>query len=192
MIISIVGLSGSGKSFISNTLKEYNAKIVHLDIDKIGHSVYEDKTVRDNLVEAFGPSVVNGDLVNRKELGRITFASPEAMKQLEDITWHHMEETIDIFIKNNQDKIILLDWLLLPKTKYFQQSDLRILIKASREIRMQRAMSRDNITEEEFLRRDNAAPAIDENNFEYIINNEEATKTKEEVRLIYDKSIIHR
>ena len=37
MIISIVGLSGSGKSFISKTLESYNHHIMHIDVDKIGH-----------------------------------------------------------------------------------------------------------------------------------------------------------
>lgn len=192
MIISIVGLSGSGKSFIARTLQEYNPKIIHLDIDKIGHSVYESAVVRENLIKTFGPCVVKDNVVDRKELGKIVFSSEDEMKKLEDITWSYMEEQIDEFISMNSNKIILLDWLLLPKTKYFKQSDLRIMITADQQIRMQRAIARDNITAEEFLRRDNAAPQLNLEEFEYIINNQSIEKTQEEVKLIYDKSIIHR
>lgn len=192
MIISIVGLSGSGKSFIAKTLASYDSRIIHLDIDKIGHSVYENKTVVNQISETFGSSVITDNQVNRKILSKIVFSSQENMKKLEDITWSHMEYEIDKFLNNNQDKIIILDWLLLPKTKYFKLSNFRILVTASYETRLKRAISRDNITKERFEERELAAPSLNPIEFEYIIENENILNTKEEVRLIYDKSIIHR
>ena len=114
------------------------------------------------------------------------------MKKLEDITWKYMEQEIDSIINNNKDKIILLDWLLLPRTKFFYQSDIRILVTAPLETRLQRAMTRDDITREKFLEREAAAPQIDETQFEYIINNVNLIETQERVKSLYDKSIIHR
>lgn len=192
MLISLVGLSGSGKTHISNILTSYNSKIIHLDIDKIGHSIYNNQEVINNLLKEFGPSVITKNKVNRKELGNIVFTSPESMKVLEQITWSEMEKQIDTFIQNNLNKIIILDWLLIPKTKYFFQSDLRILVTAQYETRMNRAIKRDGITEEDFKKRDNAAPTINKEDFNYIIENIDLQKTEEEVKLIYDKSIIHR
>ena len=192
MIISIVGLSGSGKSFIANILQNYNPRIIHLDIDKVGHNIYSNPKVIEEMIQEFGTEIMRDGQINRKILGQIVFSSPQKMQRLEDITWYHMEQEIDEFIADNQDKIILLDWLLLPKTKYFTNSDLRILITASYETRLNRAMKRDQITAKEFALRNQAAPIIDESQFEYIIHNEELTKTQEEVRKIYDKSIIHR
>lgn len=192
MLISLVGLSGSGKTRISNILTSYNSKIIHLDIDQIGHSIYNNQEVINNLLKEFGPSVITKNKVNRKELGNIVFTSPESMKVLEQITWSEMEKQIDTFIQNNPNKIIILDWLLIPKTKYFFQSDLRILVTAPYETRMNRAIKRDGITEEDFKKRDNAAPTINKENFNYIIENIDLQKTEEEVKLIYDKSIIHR
>lgn len=192
MLISLVGLSGSGKTHISNILTSYNSKIIHLDIDKIGHSIYNNQEVINNLLKEFGPSVITKNKVNRKELGNIVFTSPESMKVLEQITWSEMEKQIDTFIQNNLNKIIILDWLLIPKTKYFFQSDLRILVTAPYETRMNRAIKRDGITEVDFKKRDNAAPTINKEDFNYIIENIDLQKTEEEVKLIYDKSIIHR
>lgn len=192
MIISIVGLSGSGKSFIVSILQNYNQRIIHLDIDKVGHNIYSNPKVIEEMIQEFGTEITRDGQINRKKLGQIVFSSSQKMQRLEDITWYYMQQEIDEFINDNQDKIILLDWLLLPKTKYFKTSDLRILISASYETRLSRAMKRDQITEKEFALRNQAAPIIDETQFEYIINNEELTKTEEEVRKIYDKSIIHR
>lgn len=192
MIISIVGLSGSGKSFISNILKGYNSRIMHVDIDKIGHSTHHDPVVKQQLIDTFGIEILTNDEIDRQKLGKIVFCSKQAMSKLEDITWSFMEQQIDNIIANNRDKIILLDWLLLPRTKFFYSSDLRILITAPLDVRMQRAMKRDNITEEKFLQRESSAPLIDESNFEYIINNISLNETQERVKNIYDKSFIHR
>ena len=192
MIISIVGLSGSGKSFISNILKGYNSRIMHVDIDKIGHSTHHDPVVKQQLIDTFGIEILTNDDIDRQKLGKIVFCSKQAMSKLEDITWSFMEQQIDNIIANNRDKIILLDWLLLPRTKFFYSSDLRILITAPLDVRMQRAMKRDNITEEKFLQRESSAPLIDESKFEYIINNISLNETQERVKNIYDKSFIHR
>ncbi|MDE5888714.1 MAG: hypothetical protein K2H20_01705, partial [Bacilli bacterium] len=115
-----------------------------------------------------------------------------AMNILTDLTWSYMERVIDEFISSHPNSIILLDWLLLPKTKYFALSDLRVLITAPLDVRMKRAISRDGITEEKFLNREANAPEINPDNFEYIINNIDFEYTKKKVDEIYDKSIIHR
>ncbi len=192
MIISIVGLSGSGKSYIAKLLEQQNSKILHVDIDQIGHKSHKNSFVRQKLIQVFGLSIITNGEIDRKKLSSIVFNSKNAMAKLEEITWSYMEEEIDQIIANNKDKIILLDWLLLPKTKYFHQSDLRILITAPIEMRMQRVISRDNITKDKFLERELSAPHIDENQFEYIINNIDLQETKERVQKLYDKSIIHR
>ncbi|MBE6146460.1 MAG: dephospho-CoA kinase [Firmicutes bacterium] len=192
MIISIVGLSGSGKSIIAQTLENYSTHIIHIDIDKIGHLSHQDPQVKQQLIETFGNEILTNKEIDRKKLGRIVFSSKEAMSKLEDITWSFMEKEIDKIIKENKDKIILLDWLLLPRTKYFYKSDFRILVKAPLEVRMQRAIKRDNITPEKFLLRESSAPEIDETKFEYIINNINLNQTQERIKDIYDKSIIHR
>ena len=192
MIISIVGLSGSGKSLISLTLESYNPRIIHIDIDKIGHSSHQNPEVLKKLINTFGHDILTSGVIDRKKLGKIVFNSKEAMKLLEDITWSFMEEQIDKIVENNKDKIIILDWLLLPRTKYFYQSDLRILVKAPLQTRIERAIKRAGITKEKFLEREAASPSIDESKFEYVINNINLKDTQERVKNIYDKSFIHR
>lgn len=192
MLISLVGLSGSGKGFIAKMLTEYSNKIVHLDIDRIGHKSHQDEQVKQSLVETFGPEILKDNEINRRALASIVFSSPDQMHKLEDITWSFMEKEIDEFIETHPNQIIILDWLLLHKTKYFKASDLRILITASQETRLNRVISRDGITAEKFFERESAAPPLNEDEFDHVITNEDITKTKEEVSLIYDKSIIHR
>lgn len=192
MIISIVGKSGSGKSLIAEMLCSYSDKIIKLNIDEVGHYVLTLDDIKIKLLNNFGNSIMNDGLINRKRLGDLVFNNRMEMQKLTDITWNPMEKIIDNFIDNNKDKIIILDWLLLQSTKYFKASDIKILLNVPYEIRMNRAIIRDNITQEQFKIRDQASMEFCKDDFDYIIENIDINKTKRKVRDIYDKSIISR
>lgn len=192
MVICLVGLSGSGKSYVSRLLCNYNERFIHLDVDKLGHEALQDFQIKEKLIEIFGNSILDGDVISRSKLGHIVFNSAEAMEFFNNLVWQYEEAKIDEFIALHPHNIIILDWLLVVKTKYFKNSDFRILVTAPKDVRMARAMARDNITAEKFLERDKNAPSINPDDFEYVINNVNLEYTKKEVEKIYDKSIVHR
>lgn len=170
MIIGICGKSGSGKSTVANMISDkYKTRVVHVDIDKIGHKVEEYDEVKDNIKNAFGDKVIKNGEVDRKELGKIVFSSKEMMEALTNITWHVMMKEIDFIINENKDKIIILDWLLLPKTKYFTMCDYKILMDIPYEIRLKRALKRDEIDKEKFDLRDRNSFNYDGYDFDYVI-----------------------
>ncbi len=190
MLISIVGKSGSGKSTITDKLVELNPKIKYLDIDKIGHYVNDIPIVQEKLVTAFGKEIIEDKKVNRKKLGRIVFNSPSSMQLLTDITYPVMEEIIDNYLETHKGEIIILDWQLLPKTKYLNESALKILVTAPQEVRMARVIKRDNISKEKFLEREQASLEFNLKDFDQVIEN--SNNIEREVRNIYEKSIISR
>lgn len=192
MIICLVGKSGSGKSTVAKFLCSYSTSILHIDIDSISHKVIDDDEVSKRLVKTFGSSILKDGKIDRKELGRIVFNSKECMSQLESITWPIMEKEIDEIISNHPQKIILLDWQLLPKTKYFKTCDMKILVTAPFLERMKRAVLRDSISEEKFKERENVSLELEEQDFDYVISNIDRENTNKEVFKIYETSIIHR
>lgn len=192
MIISICGKSGSGKSLITNLLSTYNKKIVYLNIDIIGHETLKDKTAKNQLINYFGEKILTNDEIDRSKLGNLVFTSKDNMNKLVEITWPIMEKAIDEFIKNNKNKIIILDYFILPLTKYFEKSDLKILIESSFEDRLNRIKKRDNIDVDKFLQRERNSLDYSNYRFDYIIKNDDETETEKEIRRIYDKSIISR
>ena len=172
MIIGICGKSGSGKSTIAKQITSRYKNAVHLDIDKIAHKSHKDEEVKQKIIGTFTESVLTNNEIDRKKLGRIVFASKEKMKLLEEITWEFMEKEIDSFINENKDKIIILDYILLPLTKYFDKCNIKILLNIPYHIRKQRVLSRDDITEEQFDLRDSASIQYEMSDFDVVLENE--------------------
>ena len=185
MIIGICGKSGCGKSTLANQIIELaNNKAVHLDIDKVGHRVLSLSVVKEELINSFGKSIIKDNEVDRKKLGKIVFSSKNEMDKLSDITWKYMQIEIDNFLDVNKDKIIILDWILLSISKYFDMCDIKILLDIPYEIRKQRAMKRDNISEEAFDLREKASIEFYENAFDYVLKENDKKIFKKLVKLL--------
>ena len=192
MYMTITGKSGSGKSKIGKYLEENYLNFLYLDIDQIGHLVLDEKKVKEEVSRTFHlPLTDNGKMI-RNLLSSMVFQSPEKMKEYASITWPRMEERIDTIQKENQDKIIILDWALIPKTKYFKGSIFNILVEAPYEVRLSRAMARDFISEEKFMEREQASCDYDNLDFDFVLKNIDLEITKGMVNKIYEKSIISR
>lgn len=185
MIIGICGKSGSGKSTLAEEIKKkYPEKAIHIDIDKTGHCILEIQEVKIELIRHFKENILTDNKIDRKKLSKIVFREPQEMNILSEITWRHIERLIDKIIESNLDKIIILDWILLPKTKYFNMCNLKILLDIPYEIRKKRILKRDNITEEAASLRESASPKYDKEYFDYILNNTEKTIIRKLVKII--------
>ena len=169
VIIGICGKSGSGKSTLARKIIEMYPNSIHVEIDKVGHKALMDENVKKELVKSFGEKLLNDNVVDRKQLGDIVFNSRHEMNKLTDITWEYMQKEIDKIIDDNKNNIVILDWLLLPKTKYFDMCDYKVLLDVDYETRKQRCMLRDNISEDKFdLREKNSVGYY--NDFDYVIH----------------------
>ena len=179
MIIGICGNSGSGKTTLANQIiKSTDNKAIHLEIDKIGHKVLLLPEVKKELIKLYGNKILSESDIDRKKLSTIVFDSKIEMDKLTDITWKYMQIEIDNFLENNKNKIVILDWMLLSKSKYFDMCDIKILLNTPYDIRKRRATRRDNISEELFNLRDQASITYNEENFDYVLKTNEIDKKK--------------
>jgi dephospho-CoA kinase len=83
--IGLTGGIGAGKSTALAALERQGA--VCLSTDRVVHQLYESADVRGAVVERFGPSVVQGDRVDRAALARAAFASDDGRAWLEQLLW---------------------------------------------------------------------------------------------------------
>ena len=149
---------------------------------KEARKALEIEEVQCELVNCFGDSVLDGGVVNRKRLGDIVFSSRHEMDKLTAITWGYMQGMIDAFINENKDKLIILDWILLPQTKYAGMCDLKVLFDIPYEVRLKRAIARDGISEEDFLLRESASIDYDATDFDIVLKDNEMETIKGVIR----------
>ncbi len=170
MIIGVCGKTGSGKSTFAKDIKDLCKKeVVIVDIDKVGHDVLEIRDVIENLVKYFGRNILENGKVNRKVLSKIVFDSKDEMDKLTEVTWSSMEKIIDKVLEDNKDKVIILDWILLPKTKFFLQCDIKVLLDIDVLERKERVIRRDKITSDDFYLREKASFEYNNEDFDYVI-----------------------
>ena len=170
MVIGITGKSGSGKSFLSSLIKTYGKDFNYINVDEIGHQVLDDPDIQ-KLHQSLFPEV-HMSSIDRKDLANIVFACrhEQKTKQLTDAMYEKMQVLIDKEIMKQSNCII--DWILLPHTKYFKVCDLKILIKpVSNDTRIEHVLKRDNISNSELRLRDSASITYDESEFDYVVTN---------------------
>lgn len=166
MIIGITGKSGSGKTTYANQLSNENGYIV-IHIDEIGHAVIERDDIQTLLINTFGDnSVING-MVDRKYIGEMIFTNRHLYKGVSDFVWSAMKAEIDTLVNSHPN--VILDWILLPHTHYWQMCDKKILMVADEEDRKNRVMARDNISAEYLNKRDSAGINYDNVKFDRVI-----------------------
>ena len=150
-----IGLTGgiaSGKSSISHRLGDLGAYVI--DADKLGHRAYEAGTVAfDQVVTAFGADVVNSaGEIDRKVLGSKVFGNPTALRQLTDIAWPAIKRLAQIEINSVRDagthKVLILEAAVLIEAEWMDIVDEVWVVTVAREVAIERAMQRDNLSVE--------------------------------------------
>jgi dephospho-CoA kinase len=115
-VIGLTGGIGSGKSTVSQFLKELGAVII--DADKVGHEVLEPNTEAwREVVAAFGRQLLkpNGE-IDRKRLGGMVFSNPELLSRLNQIIQPHIYDMVKARVEESRQQgvgVVVLEAPLL-------------------------------------------------------------------------------
>ena len=158
-IIGLTGLTGAGKSTVAQKLMAYGC--YHIDADKVAREVINNNEyVKNKLKERFGDDVINADgTTNRPILASRAFADTDSTSALNDITHPAVTEEIKSIIKDMEEigyRGVIIDAIALFESGEDKLCDFTVAVIAPKDIRLERIMKRDNITEEKALERINA------------------------------------
>lgn len=149
----IIGLTGSiatGKSQVSNYLKDKGIKVV--DADLIARDVANYKSVKNKIKKVFGDDLYINEELDRKKLAEIIFANEIHRQKLNDIMHPEIYKEINKKIRGKED-LVFVDIPLLFENedvnkKYGLDFDEIWLIYVDRETQIKRLMDRDDISRE--------------------------------------------
>jgi len=148
-VIGLTGGIGSGKSTVSDMLRANGATVVYAD--QIGHEVYQPGTaVWDEIVTAFGRQVLAADdQIDRRKLGSIVFADPEARRRLNAITHPPMRrlmaERLDE-LRRQGVRVAVLEAALLIEAGWVDLTDEVWLMLVPPAVAAQRIMERSGLS----------------------------------------------
>lgn len=156
----ILGLTGgiaSGKSTVSNYLKELNIPIVDADIVARDVMRAGTPTVK-KIAEQFGAEVLleNGE-INRELLGQIIFTYPEKRKQLNDIVQDEIKKELlqaKKALLAAKPPLLVLDIPLLLEEGYETSVDEVMVVYVDKPTQKERLLKRNpELSEEDALNR---------------------------------------
>lgn len=161
IVIGLTGNIGSGKSTVARRLESLGAKII--DADKLSREVVlPGSPVLKEIVKKFGPGVLNdkGEL-DRKKMGALVFADPQARSSLNNIIHPRIKEEIDREINEFKSSsgslagagVLVVDAPLLIEVGLHHEVDEVWVVKVDREAQIERLAERDGLTPEETLKR---------------------------------------
>jgi len=180
-IIGITGGTGAGKTSVLKALQELGAHA--LDCDAVYHELLlSNADMKADIAAQFPDVFINGE-ISRKKLGEIVWSNPDSLQKLNDITHKFMDREIDNRIdslKAQGADIIAIDAIALIESGQDKKCDFVVGIVAPQKKRLARIMHRDNITEEQALKRICAQQpeSFYRENCEFIIENTYETEAE--------------
>ena len=191
----VVGLTGgiaSGKSVVSNMLRDLGAGII--DADEISREVMIPHTkCWEEVIASYGSELLLEDLtIDRKKLAISVFKDSKKIKKLNRIVHPYIMQRIEEMIDEIRDKdpqaLVIVDAALLVETGVYKHYDKLIVVYVSKETQLKRLIIRDAMSQEEAESRIELQSPLTEKLkvADYIIENEGSlSKTREEVEKVY-------
>lgn len=156
IVIGLTGGIGSGKTLVSNLLKELGAEVI--DADLVGHKAYEPHTDGwKAVVKAFGDSILGTESeVDRKKLGTIVFSDPEALKLLNTIMHPRMYAMLKELLAQlsaTGTQVALVEAAVLLEAGWQTLMEEVWVVASNEETVIERLLERNNLTADESQRR---------------------------------------
>ncbi len=142
-VLGITGPIGSGKTTVAGLFAAHG--YLNLEVDHVGHEVLARPEIRDRVLAAFGPGVGDGrDGINRRELGRLVFASTQARERLNAIMHPPMVAEVERRVQEHQAATgqgVIINAALLYGMKLDRLCRWIIYVQAPSEIRLDRIVT---------------------------------------------------
>lgn len=148
LVIGLTGPIAAGKSQVSAFLAELGAEVIDAD------AVYRElisapSPLLDRVVGRFGSGILDASgSLDRPALGKIVFSDPEALAALEAITHPAVISEVSARIDESTAEVVVNEAIRLVESGMVNDVDVRWLVVADPDVRLQRLMARNSLDEE--------------------------------------------
>ena len=163
-LIGIIGGIASGKSTVAAEFGKLGCAVI--DADAIAHELLDNETVREAILDRFGPSILNDSRgIDRGELGRIVFADGEKLATLNAIihprVLQQTEALLAQYDRDDRVPAVVLDMPLLIEVGWADRCDKVVFVDCVSARRLERARETRALTEQEVKKREKFQISLD-------------------------------
>lgn len=154
-IIGITGGIASGKSTVTEFLRQQGYKVI--DADQVVHELQEPgERLYQALLSTFGPAILQEDgRLDRSKLGAMIFGNPDLLAQSSQLQNEIIREELagrrDLLAE--MEDIFFMDLPLLFELQYEDWFDQIWLVDVTKETQLSRLMARNALSQEEAEKR---------------------------------------
>ena len=145
--VAITGNIGSGKSWVCELFKQHLGIPVY-NSDDAAKQMYFLPDVRQQLVKRFGEAFYLSEKeLNRKLIADLIFHDEKAQSDLEGILYPALFVDFGQWMKKQEAPYVLFESALIFEKRLEKRFDAIVMVSASEQIRLRRAMERDHCDE---------------------------------------------
>jgi dephospho-CoA kinase len=161
----VIGLTGNiavGKSVVRKMLEHLGA--FGIDADEVAHrAMSRGGPAYEQVIRLFGEWILgNTGEIDRKALGRLAFADPRLLDQLEEIMHPLVTEAVDLLVRRSHAPVVVLEAIKLFETDMDKLCDTIWVVDAPGELQLERLMNKRGMTEATARQRISVQPAQSE------------------------------
>lgn len=173
--IGITGGIGSGKSIVASLLNLHGIPVYLADTEsKILTAT--SPVIRGKLIALLGKELYTEEgLLNKKLLASYIFSNPEYLKEVNEIIHPEVKRHFTEWAERQLSEFCAIESAILFESGFNQTVDKSLMVYAPLELRIGRAMQRDNVSREEIISRiNNQLPdETKKERSDYVIHNDD-------------------
>ncbi|MGN0049441.1 MAG: dephospho-CoA kinase [Bacteroides sp.] len=145
--IGITGGIGSGKSMVCRLLEVMGVPVYVADTET-KRLMLADASIRTGLTELLGPEVYADGVLNKSLLASYLFSGPEQTRRVNGIVHPAVRADLHRWVESAHAPFVAFESAILVEAGFLNEVDVVVMVDAPLELRIARAMLRDNAPRE--------------------------------------------
>ena len=152
--VGLTGGIGSGKSTAAQIFEMLGIPVYYADVEA-KRLMNDDAEVRSAITKVFGNDAYRNNILNRKYISSIVFSDPARLELLNSIVHPATKKDSENWMDQQTTPYAIHEAALIFEAKVSDRLDRVIGVSSPHELRIKRAMERDNVTRREVVQRMN-------------------------------------
>ena len=150
--VGITGGIGSGKTTVCQVFKTLGIPVLYAD--KIGRYLMEnDAMLMDGIKMLFGNNIYKAGKLDRSKIASVAFSKPEILTELNKLVHPVVIRYGKQWMDSQKAPYVIKEAAIFFESGSYTDMDIIVGVYAPQQLRMQRTMERDNISQEKVQER---------------------------------------